>query len=86
MGSVTPVTINTLNIINETTVIESITNLSRTNDSFIGRFTPLQDYKLQVIGTDDNGLNFSYISDISVKPTSISLTFGKHKYLHWLLY
>ena len=79
VGSVTPVNVTTLNIIDETRVIQSV-NVSRMSDSFIGMFTPPQaEFKIQVIGVDDNGYNFSYISDISIEPTSISLTFGKYK-------
>ena len=78
VGSTTPVNITSLNIIDEGGVIQSIANVSRMGDSFISMFTPPQvEFKMQVTGVDDNGYNFSYISDISIEPTSISLTFGK---------
>ena len=78
VGSTTPVNITSLDIIDEGGVIQSIANVSRMGDSFISMFTPPQvEFKMQVTGVDDNGYNFSYISDISIEPTSISLTFGK---------
>ena len=78
VGSTTPVNITTLDIIDEGGVIQSVANVSRMGDSYISMFTPPQvEFKMRVTGVDDNGYNFTYISDISIEPTSISLTFGK---------
>ena len=78
VGSITPVNITTLDIIDEGGVIQSVANVSRMGDNHISMFTPPQvEFKMQVAGVDDNGYNFTYVSDISIEPTSISLSFGK---------
>ena len=79
VGSTLPVTVNTLDIINDEGVIQSINDLTPIdNNVYASLFmTPLVEFKMQVNGVDDNGYNFSYISDISVEPTSLSLSFGK---------
>lgn len=78
IGSAAPVNITTLDIINEEGVIQTITIMNNMSDGFIAMFMPPQEeFKMQATGVDDNGYNFSYISDISVEPTSIGLTFGK---------
>jgi len=73
------VTINTLDIITDEGVIQSITGLTKiSNETYASMFAiPLVEFKIQANGVDDNGYNFSYISDISVEPTSVSLSFGK---------
>ena len=78
VGSAMPVNITTLNIINEQEVLQTVSILNGTSDSFVAMFMPpSEEFKLQAIGVDDRGNDFSYISDVSVEPTSISLTFGK---------
>lgn len=78
VGSATPVNITTLDIINEEGVIQSITLMNNVSDNFVAMFMPPQEeFKMQVTGVDDNGEDFSYVSDISVEPTSIRLTFGE---------
>ena len=77
VGSTAPVNISTVDIIDERGVIQSITDTIRIGDNFIIMFTlPEEEFKMQVNGIDDNGYRFSYVSDISIEPTSISLTFG----------
>ena len=79
VGSNRPVTVNTLDIINDEGEIQSINDLTMIgNNAYAALFmTPLVEFKMRVNGVDDNGYNFSYISDISVEPTSLSLSFGK---------
>ena len=78
VGSATPVNITTLDIINEEEVIQSITLMNNVSDNFVAMFMPPQEeFKMQVTRVDDNGRSFSYVSDISVEPTRIRLTFGK---------
>ena len=54
------------------------------NNTYVGIFTAsTEEFKVQVTGTDDNGYRFSYISDVSVEPTTISLQIaGKNFYVH----
>ena len=78
VGSAMPVDITTLNLINEQEVLQTISIVNSTSDSIVAMFMPPEEeFKLQAIGMDDRGYNFSYISDVSVEPTSISLNFGK---------
>ena len=78
VGSAMPVNITTLNIINEQRVLQTVPILNSTSGSFVAMFMPpLAEFKLQVMGVDDRGFDFSYISDVAVEPTSISLSFGK---------
>ena len=80
MGSNSSVSINGLNFVNSQGVIQSTDNLTRTsNDSYISLFVPpVEEFQIQIVGIDDNGFNFSYVSAISVEPTTISLTFGRY--------
>lgn len=79
VGSTRPVTVSTLDIINDEGEIQSINDLTNIgNNAYASLFmTPLVEFKMRVNGADDNGYNFSYISDISIEPTSLSLSFGK---------
>ena len=78
VGSAMPVDITTLYLINEQEVLQTISIVNSTSDSIVAMFMPPEEeFKLQAIGVDDGGYNFSYISDVSVEPTSISLNFGK---------
>ena len=87
-GSTAPVTFNAMDIVNDRGIIQNAQLQAVTvvgDDSYIGIFmAPAEEFKIQVTGTDDNGLQFSYISDISIEPTTISLRItGKHKYDHY---
>ena len=78
VGSAMPVDITTLYLISEQEVLQTISIVNSTSDSIVAMFMPPEEeFKLQAIGMDDRGYNFSYISDVSVEPTSISLNFGK---------
>ena len=79
-GSNNPVVISSINAVNDQGTINlPLLNLTEVeNNSYIGYFDPpSEEFQLQVTGTDDNGFPFSYISDISIEPTTISLRFGK---------
>ena len=79
IGSENPVVISNINVVNDQGFILNLSNLTEIdNNSYIGFFDlPSEEFQLQVNGKDDNGFPFSYISDISVEPTTISLGFGK---------
>lgn len=80
IGSENPVIINSINVVHDEGVIDSVSNLTEIeNNSYIGFFvTPSEEFQLQVTGIDDNGFQFSYISDVSVEPTAVSLAFSKY--------
>ena len=83
IGSDNPVEISSINVVSDRLgFILSVSNLTEVdNNSYIGFFdTPPEEFQLQVNGIDDNGFLFSYISDISVEPVSIALTFSKRPY------
>jgi len=79
IGSSNSIVINSINVVNDQGIILSLLNLTEIeNNSYIGYFDPpSEEFQFQVNGIDDNGFQFSYISDISVEPTTISLTFSK---------
>ena len=79
IGSENPVVINSINAVSDQGFIVSLSNLTEIdNNSYIGFFDlPPDEFQLQINGTDDNNFTFSYISDVSVEPTTISLAFGK---------
>ena len=73
--------ISSINAVNDQGTINlTLSNLTQVeNNSYIGYFDPPpEEFQLQVSGTDDNGYPFSYISDVSIEPTAISLRFGKY--------
>lgn len=84
VGSNSSVTINNItimdvigNILPETVEInQNLTELA--NNSYFGAFvSPENEFRMIINGVDDNGYIFSYVSDVSVEPTRISLSFGK---------
>ena len=79
LGSENPILISSINATNDQGSILSFSNLTEIKNNkytgFLGNL-PSEEFQLQVNGIDDNGFPFSYISDISVEPTAISLTFG----------
>ena len=79
LGSENPVVISSINVVNDQGFILTLSNLTEIdNNSYIGIFDlPSDEFQLQINGIDDNGFAFSYISDISIEPTTISLAFGK---------
>ena len=79
LGSENPVVISSINVVNDQGFILTLSNLTEIdNNSYIGVFDlPSDEFQLQINGIDDNGFAFSYISDISIEPTTISLAFGK---------
>ena len=79
IGSNDPVVISNINVVNDQGTILTVSNLTEIeNNSYIGFFDlPREEFQFQVNGVDDNGYPFSYISDISVEPTTISLAFSK---------
>lgn len=79
IGSDNPVVISDINVVNDQGTILTVSNLTKIeNNSYIGFFDlPREEFQFQVNGVDDNGYPFSYISDISVEPTTISLAFSK---------
>ena len=80
-GSTAPVTFHAMDIVNDGGIIQNVQNVTVVDDdSYIGIFVaPAEEFQIQVNGTDDNGSWFSYISDISIEPTTISLRInGKH--------
>ena len=81
-GSVAPVTFDTMVIVNHQGVIQHVENATVvSNNIYIGFFiSPNEEFKVQVSGTDDNGFRFSYISNVSVEPTTISLQLTGKKF------
>ena len=80
IGSENPVVISSINVVNDQGFILSLSNLTEIdNNSYTAYIDLLPDneFQLQINGIDDNGFAFSYISDVSVEPTTISLEFGK---------
>ena len=79
LGSENPVVISSINVVNDQGFILTLSNLTEIdNNSYIGVFDlPSDEFQLQINGIDDNGFAFSYISDTSIEPTTISLAFGK---------
>ena len=85
IGSNNPIEIDisSINIVSDQLgFILSVSNLTKVdNNSYIGSFDPPpEEFQLQVNGIDDNGFQFSYISDMSVEPVNIGLTFSKQPY------
>ena len=83
IGSDNPIELHSINVVNDQLgFILSVSNLTEIdNNSYIGFFDPPpEEFQLEVNGTDDNGFLFSYISDISVEPINISLTYSKQPY------
>jgi len=84
IGSAAPVTINYVTLVDFDGVIylenfEPDANLTKLeNSTFIQSFrAPNSEFQMTVTGIDDNGFNFSFISDVFVDPVTISLAFGK---------
>ena len=79
IGSENPVVINSINAVNDWGFVLALSNLTEIdNNSYIGFFDlPPDEFQLQINGIDDNGFAFSYISDVSVEPTTINLAFGE---------
>lgn len=80
IGSDDPVEITSIDIVTDRGSILTASNLTEIkNNSYIGLFDlPLEEFQLQVTGIDDRGYPFTYISDISVEPTNISLSFSEY--------
>ena len=73
------ITVTELNLINtEDTVLQSISNLSNLGrGTYAGTFMPpSQTFTLQLVGVDNNGFNFSHISDTSTEVSFINLSLG----------
>ena len=84
IGSDNPIELHSINVVNDQLgFILSVSNLTEIdNNSYIGFFDPPpEEFQLEVNGTDDNDFLFSYISDISVEPINISLTYSKPIFL-----
>ena len=84
IGSAAPVTINYITLVDFDGVIylenfEPDANLTELeNNTFIQSFRcPNREFQMIVRGIDDNGFNFSFLSDVFVDPVTISLAFGK---------
>ena len=71
-----------MDIVNDQGVIQHVENATVVNNNtYVGFFIPPnEEFKVQVSGTDDNGFRFSYISDVSVEPTTISLQLTGKKF------
>ncbi|XP_065895475.1 von Willebrand factor A domain-containing protein 7-like isoform X2 [Dysidea avara] len=83
IGSAAPVTINYITLVDFDGVIylenfEPDANLTELeNNTFIQSFRcPNREFQMIVRGIDDNGFNFSFLSDVFVDPVTISLAFG----------
>ena len=70
-----------MNIVNDLGIIQHVENTTVVgNNTYVGFFIPpTEEFKIQVLGTDDNGFRFSYISDTSIEPTTISLQIAGKK-------
>ena len=77
-----------MDVINDRGVIQRVENVTVVgNETYVGLFNPpTEEFKVQVSGTDDNGFKFSYISDVSVEPTTISLQISGKKTMHVAAY
>ena len=78
-----------MDIVNDQGVIQYVENATViNNNTYVGFFiSPNEEFKVQVSGIDDNGFRFSYISDVSVEPTTISLQLtGKKRYAYVYIY
>ena len=75
-----------MDIINDQGVIQRVENVTVVGtETYVGFFIPpTEEFKVQVSGSDDNGFKFSYISDVSVEPTTISLQIRGKKIMHVL--
>ena len=75
-----------MDIVNDQGVIQYVENATVVNNNtYVGFFiSPNEEFKVQVSGTDDNGFRFSYISDVSVEPTTISLQLTGKKLYTWM--
>ena len=77
-----------MDIINDQGVIQRVENVTVVGtETYVGFFIPpTEEFKVQVSGSDDNGFKFSYISDVSVEPTTISLQIRGKKIMHVAAY
>lgn len=74
-------TASALNLLsNSGTILLSIKDLTSLGGvSYMGTFIPPSEaFVLQLVGTDDNGYSFSYISDTSVKASAIHLALSMY--------
>ena len=73
-----------MDIVNDLGIIQHVENVTVVgNNTYVGFFIPsTEEFKIQVSGTDDNGFRFSYIGDVSIEPTTISLQIIGKKFIY----
>lgn len=71
------VTVSGFNLISDSgRLLQSVSNLTTIDqDRYVGAFIPPSEpFVLQLVGTDQNGLGFSHITDTSIEVSAVDLS------------